>query len=104
MRKSCDSFRGGVVKEQAAAIGRRSKDARLRLDDVEIEFVELKVASNVRAERAEGVRERGGFEAGMKFLGDRAAPEDFAPFEHCGLEAALGQIKCGDQCVVTATD
>jgi len=33
-----------------------------------------------------------------------AAPEDFAPLEHCGLEAALGQIKCGDQCVVTATD
>src|SRR5258707_7013294 len=70
MRKSCDGFGGGVVKEQAAATGRRSKDGRLRLDDGETELVGLKVASNVRAERAEGVRKRRGFEAGMKFLRD----------------------------------
>ena len=104
MRKRGGGFGGVVVKEKAAAIGRGSEEAGLRLDDVQIEFLKLEVASDVRAERTEGVRERGGFEAGVELLGYGAAAEVFAAFEDGGLEAAFGQIKCGDQRVVTTTN
>jgi len=50
------------------------------------------------------VRERRGFETGIKFFRDGAAANHFAAFEHKGLEAALGQIKSGDESVVAAAD
>jgi hypothetical protein len=71
---------------------------------MEIEFLELKVASDVGAERPERVGERGGSETGMELFGDGAAAEVFAAFEDGGLEAAFRQVKCGDERVVTATD
>ena len=40
----------------------------------------------------------------MKFFGDGAAADHFAAFENQGLESALGEIKRGDECVVTAAD
>jgi len=47
---------------------------------------------------------RGGLEARMKFLGDGTAADHFAAFEDEGLEATFGEIKSGDESVVTATD
>ena len=40
----------------------------------------------------------------MKFLGDGAAADHFAAFQNERLEAALGEIKRGDERVVTAAD
>ena len=40
----------------------------------------------------------------MKFLGDRAAANMFAPLQHSRLESAFRQVKCGNQRVVTAAD
>ena len=40
----------------------------------------------------------------MKFFCDRAAADDIAAFENQRLEPALGQIKRGDECVVTTTN
>ena len=89
-----------------AALGRRarSEDARIGAQNFAIEFFELKIAGNVGAKRADGVRESGGAKAGMKFLGDRAAADHFAAFENERLEAAFGEIKRGDECVVAAAD
>jgi len=40
----------------------------------------------------------------MKFLGDGATADHFAALEDEGLEAALGEIKSGDESVVAAAD
>jgi hypothetical protein len=40
----------------------------------------------------------------MKFLGDSAAANHFAALQDQRLEAAFGEIKSGDECVVSATD
>src|SRR5260370_33634947 len=48
--------------------------------------------------------ERGGLEAGMKFLGDGAAADHFAAFEDEGLEATFGEIESSDKGVVAATN
>jgi hypothetical protein len=50
------------------------------------------------------VRESGSTKAGMKFLGDRAAANDFAALQNERLEAAFRQVKRGDECVVTTAD
>ena len=39
----------------------------------------------------------------MKFFGDGAAADHFAAFEDERFEAAFGEIKSGDQSIVTAT-
>jgi len=62
------------------------------------------VARDLRAKRAESVRESRGFEAGIEFFRDSAAANHFAAFEDEGLEAALGKIKSGDESVVPAAD
>src|SRR6202035_5374582 len=54
--------------------------------------------------RANGVRERRGAKAGMKFFGDGAAADKFPAFEDEWLEAASGEIKGGDERVGTAAD
>ena len=97
--------RGGVVVEQERfAIGRGSKNARIGLQDFTAELFELQVFGDVSTQRAQGVRERGGVEAGMKFLGDCTATDDLAAFENDGLEAALGEVKSSDESVVSAAD
>ncbi len=93
-----------VIKEKRLAIGGRSKDARIGMKNFAIEFFELQVAGDIGAKRAERVRKRRSVETGMKFLGDRAAADHFAAFENQRLEAALRQIKRGDESVVTAAD
>jgi hypothetical protein len=50
------------------------------------------------------MRKRGGFEAGMKFLGDGPAAYHFPAFEDERLKAALGEIKSGDESIVPAPD
>ena len=67
-------------------------------------LVEAQVARDVGTKRADGVRKRGSAKAGMKFLGDGAAANDFAAFENERLEAAFREIERGDECVVTAAD
>src|SRR6266853_2014150 len=83
---------------------RRRKGARIRIENFTIEIIELKIAGNVSTERAERVCESRGAEAGMKFLGDGSAADHFAAFEDERLEATLGEIKSGDESVVTAAD
>jgi hypothetical protein len=93
-----------VAEEQRFAVRRRSENAGIGIKDLAIEFFDLQVASDVGAKRAEGVCESGGMEAGIEFLSDGATTNEFAAFENERLEAALGQIKCGDECVVPAAD
>jgi hypothetical protein len=40
----------------------------------------------------------------MKFLGDRAAANDFTALQNERLEATFRQVKPGDECVVTAAN
>src|SRR6267378_2747229 len=54
---------------------------------------------DVRAKRPECMRESGCAETGMKFLSDGAAANHFATLEDERLEAALGEIKSGDESV-----
>src|SRR6266849_2931780 len=56
------------------------------------------------ARNGPSVRQRGGVEAGIKFLGDGAAADHFPAFEDERLEAALGEIKSGDESVVSTSD
>jgi len=102
------NFGGGfgnvVVEEERLAVRRRSKDARIGIENFTIEIIELQIARDIGAERTERVCESGGAEAGMKFLGDGATADHFAAFEDEGLEATLGEIKSGDKSVVTAAD
>src|ERR1700687_3161602 len=102
------NFAGGfndvIVEKERVAIRRWREDTRVGRENFTIEFIELHIAGNVGAERAESVRESGGAEAGMKFIGDGAAADHFAAFEDEGLEAAFGEIESGNESVVTAAD
>src|SRR5689334_18309434 len=80
-RKTCDatgSFGVIVMEEERFAVGRRSEQARIRVQHVALVFLELHVCGDVRAKRADGVRESGCAEAGMKFFSDGAAANEFA--------------------------
>src|SRR5437899_279591 len=89
---------------ETADVLRRSEEARFWLNNLEIEILELKVASDVGAKGPKRVRERGSAKARMKFLGNGAAAEVFPAFENGGLEAALGKIESGNERIVTAAD
>src|SRR5215472_15399843 len=104
MRHATRSFGVIVVEEQRLAVRRGREDARIGIVEVKLEFLELHVTSNVGAQRPNAVRERGGAEAWMKFLGDRSAPDHFAAFENERLEAALGKVEGSDESVVTRAD
>src|SRR2546422_541923 len=93
-----------VPEKKCVAIGRGGEDARAGIEYFATEFFDLHVARDLCTNRAEGMGERGGLEAGMKFLGDGAAADHFATLEHEGLETALGEIESGDKSVVTAAD
>jgi len=93
-----------VPKKKRASVGLGSEDARSGIKDFARKFIELHVARDLRAKRAESVRESRGFEAGIEFFRDSAAANHFAAFEDEGLEAALGKIKSGDESVVPAAD
>ncbi len=103
-RDAAGGFGVIVVEEERAAVGRRSEDARIGIEDLQILLVEAHVARDVGAKRADGVRERRGAIARVKFFGDGAAADNFAAFENDGFESALGEIESGDECVVSAAD
>jgi hypothetical protein len=103
-RDAAGGFGVIVIKEERAAVGRRSEHARIGIEDLQILLVEAHVARDVGAKRSDGVRERGGAIAGMKFFGDGAPADNFAAFENDGFESALSEIESGDECVVTAAD
>src|SRR4029077_11936368 len=84
-----------VIKEKRLAIGHGSEDARIGTQNFAIEFMELKIASNVGTNRANGVRKSGGAETGMKFLGDGAATAHFTAFKNERLETAFCEIERG---------
>jgi len=82
--EACDAAGGFgvvVVEEEGFAIGRRSEETRVGMHDVALEFFELHVRGDIGAKGADGVGERGGAEAGMKFFGDGAAADEFAALE-----------------------
>jgi len=93
-----------VIEEKRIAIGRGSKDARIGAKNLAIEFVELEVAGDLGAKRADRVRKRGRVETGMKFFGDGAAANHFAALQNQRLKAALREVKRGDESVVAAAD
>src|SRR5579859_2556331 len=98
------SFSVIVIKEKRIAFERGGEDAGIGAKNLTIEFVELEVAGDVGAKRADRVRKRGRVETGMKFFGDGAAADHFAALQNDRLKAALGQIKRGDESVVAAAD
>ncbi len=105
--KACDAAGGFgviVVEKERAVVGARREDARIGIEDLQILLVEAHVASDVGAERADGVRERGSAIAGVKLFGDGAATDNFAAFENDGFESAFREIESGDECVVSAAD
>src|SRR6266478_705094 len=89
-------FGVAVVEEKRVAVGSGGEDTRIGAQDLAIEFLELEVAGDVSAKRAEGVREIGRAEARMKFLSDGAAADYFAALEKERLEPALREIERGD--------
>src|ERR1700680_3881761 len=93
-----------VVEEEGFAVGRGSEEAGVGMHHVALEFLELHVGRDIGAKGADGMRERGGAEAGMEFFGDGAATDEFAALENERLETAFGEIEGGDERVVTATD
>ncbi len=93
-----------VVEQQRLAIQAGREDARIGAKNFAIEFFDLQVARNVGPQRTEGVGQRRGAEAGVKFFRDGAAADYFAAFENEGLESAFGEIKRGDEGIVTAAD
>src|ERR1700689_69323 len=103
-RDTAGGFGVVVVEEERATVGRRSEDARIGIKDLQILLVEAHVARDVGAKRTDGVRERRGAIARVKFFGDGTAADDFAAFKNDGFESALCEIESGDECVVTAAD
>src|SRR6266403_2794117 len=93
-----------VVEEERFAIDRRGEEAGVGMQHVTVVFLKLHVGRDVGAQRADGVRESGGAEAGMEFLSDGAAADEFAALENERLEAALGEIESGDERVVTTAN
>jgi hypothetical protein len=93
-----------AIEEKRFTVGRGSKDAGIGAENFAIEFMELEVAGDVGAKRANGVRKSGSVEAGMKFFGDGAAPGHFTTFENERLEPAFCEIERGDESVVAAAD
>src|SRR4029077_3374109 len=89
----CGVFRGetrdaagglavAVVEEERFAVRRGREEARIGMQDVPFVFFELHIRGDIGAEGTDGVRERGGAEAGMKFFGDGAAADEFAALEN----------------------
>lgn len=97
-------FSGAIVEEERFAIGTRSEDAGIGAENFAIEFLEVEIAGDIGAKRAQGVRKSGRVEAGMKFLGDGAAADHFAAFENERLKAAFCEIERGDESVMAAAD
>ncbi len=93
-----------VVEGEGFAVGRWREEARIGMHEVALVFFGLHVRGDIGAERTDSVRERGGAEARMKFLGDGAAADEFAAFEDQRLEATFGEVEGGDEGVVTAAD
>ena len=101
--ESRDASRGFgviVVEEQSFAVAARGKETRVGAQDFAIELLRREVASHIRAKRPHRMRQGGNAEPRMKFLGHGAASNNFAAFEHHGLESALRQVIRGDQGVV----
>ena len=92
------------VEDERAAVRQERHGAHVRLDQLQAVTFKLHVAHDIGAQRAGGMRERGTAKAGMKFLRDGGAADLRAALEYERLESGLGQIKCGDQTVVAATD
>jgi len=106
-REATNSSRGlgrVIIEEQRSAVGRRSKDARIGPQDFATELFGLQIFGNVRAKRAERVRQGRSVKAGMKFLGDGATADHFAAFKDEWLEAALGKIESSDENIVPAAN
>src|SRR5260370_562964 len=93
-----------VPEEKRVAIGCGGEYARAGIEYFALEFFNLHVARDLCAKRAEGMGERGGFEAGIKFLGDGAATDHFAAFEDEWLENTLGAIEGGHKSILEAAD
>ncbi len=103
-RDAAGGFGIVIPKKKRLAIGRRGEDTRAGIEDFATQLFDLHVPRDFCAKRAKGMGKRGGLEAGMKFLGDGATTDHFAAFEDEGLEATFGEIKSGDESVVTAAD
>ncbi len=88
-RDAAGGFGVIVVEEKGLPVGRGSEEARIGMEHVALELLELHVRGDIGAERTDGVRERRSAKAGMKFLGDGAAADKFAALEDERLEAAL---------------
>src|SRR5260370_1037473 len=86
-RDAAGGFGGIVVEEEGLAVGRGGEEARIGMEHVALELLELHVHGDIGAERADGVREGGSAKAGVKFLGDGAAAD-----EHYALSDGHGQI------------
>jgi len=80
-----------VVEKERAAVGRWSEDARIGIEDLQILLVEAHVARDVGTKRADGVCERGGAIAGMKFFGDGAPPTISRRSRTMGLNPPLAR-------------
>src|SRR5580698_8862847 len=93
-----------IVEKERTAVGSRSEDARIRIEELQILLVEAHIARDVGAKRADGVGKSRSAIAGVKFFGDGPAADNFAAFENDGFESALGEIESGDECVVSAAD
>jgi len=70
-----------VVKEEGFAIGGRSEEARIGMDQVAFIFLELHVRRDIAAERTDGMGEGGGAKSGGEFFGDGATADKFASLE-----------------------
>src|SRR5580765_103014 len=102
------NFRGSfsviVIEEKRLAIGRRGEYARIGAENLAIEFVELEVAGDIGAKRAESVRKSGRVETVMKLFCNGTAADGLAAFQNEGLKAALGKIEGRDESVMAAAD
>src|SRR5690349_18912743 len=76
------SFGVIVIEQERFSVWRGSEEARIRVQHVALEFLQLHVCGDVGAKRADGVRESGGAEAGMKFFSDGAAADEFAALKN----------------------
>ena len=102
-REAADLLNGiaGIrMQQQAAAIGRKREKANGRLDHRKSVALELHLARDFRNQRPSRVRERGNFEAGNEFVGNRRAADNRAALEDERLVPRLGEIERRDQAVM----
>ena len=89
---------------QIAPVGQGEEVGERAIDDPEAKAPKIEVADDGRVEQRDRIGGDRIAETRMKFLGRRRAADDRAALQHEDLQPGRGEIGCGDQGIMAASD